>query len=47
MQFSINKHAYNFKILPIAYRKLLLNLFKNNSYFEELLVDQTIQIMWF
>jgi hypothetical protein len=32
--FSINEHVYNSKLLPIAYKKLLLNLFKNISYFE-------------
>ena len=39
MQFSINEHVYNSKILPIAYKKLLLNIFKNISHFE-LLVKQ-------
>ena len=34
MQFSINEQVYNFKILPITNKKLLLNLFKNISYFE-------------
>ena len=33
-QFSINEHVYNSKILPNAYKKLLLNLFTNISYFE-------------
>jgi folylpolyglutamate synthase/dihydropteroate synthase len=32
-QFSINEHVYYSKIPPIAYKKLLLNLFKNISYF--------------
>jgi hypothetical protein len=37
-QFSINEHVYNSKT-PIAYKKHLLILFKNISYFE-LLVKQ-------
>jgi hypothetical protein len=37
--FKINENVYNSKIPPIAYKKLLLNLFKNISYFE-LLVKQ-------
>ena len=44
MQFSINEHVYNSKILLITYKKLLLNLFKNISYFE-LLVKQFKKII--
>jgi hypothetical protein len=39
MKFSIIEHVYNSKIPPIAYKKLLLSLFTNISYFE-LLVKQ-------
>jgi hypothetical protein len=34
MQFSINEHVDNFEIPLIAYKKLLLNLFKNIFYLE-------------
>ena len=43
-QFSINEHVYNSKIPPIAYKKLVLNLFKT---FPILIVGQTVQIMLF